>query len=135
MKVVKQYQLPYSYQTVFDAWVSEEMVVAPVTRIASTPEVGGQYILYVGAGDDQQAMVGEFKEITGGQRIVYTWNWQGSPETTLVSVEFSESNQGTKIELIHDGFESEESRALHDQGWDSYVTGLSKLLEKQEDQL
>ena len=132
MKIIKQYQLPYSRQAVYDAWVAEDKVVDPVSRIVSSPQEGGQYTLYVGEGDQQQIMNGTFKQVIPGQRLTYSWNWQGSPEETLVNVAFKDSNSGSVIDLIHEGFQFEESQSIHDQGWDSYVNGLSKLLEEQD---
>ena len=131
MKILKTYRMLQPKSEVFEAWVSESSVIAPVTSIKSDPKVGGKYILYVGEGEQQHQMTGVFKQFVRGEKLEYSWNWQGTDEVTTVTVDFQESADGsTLVTLSHQGFQSEESKSIHDQGWDSYVSGLSKLLDE-----
>ena len=118
---------------VFEAWVSEGSVVPPVTSIESDPKVGGKYILYVGDGEQQHQMIGVFKQLVWGDKLEYSWNWQGTDEVTTVTVDFQKSDDGsTLVTLSHQGFQTEESKSIHDQGWDSYLSGLSKLIDEKD---
>ena len=128
MKINKHYLLPFSKEKVYNAWISEQSVVDPVFKIESQPEVGGHYILHTAMGDSELIMNGKFIEVLPNERLTYSWNWQGSPETTTVEVRFSDQDEGAKLELEHRGFQSEESLNMHDQGWDSYLKGLTQIL-------
>ena len=59
---------------------------------------------------------------------MYTWEWDKNGEVTQIAVDFNETGDGTEIVLEHSGFQSEESKAMHDTGWDSYVAGLVEFL-------
>ena len=129
MKINKQYQVKTEKTILFNAWISEEMAVPPIVKIEVEPRISGLFILHAQAGDDIVLMKGEFLEIVPYERLKYTWNWLGNPEITIVTVSFKETPTGTDIQLTHEGFETLESKELHDQGWDTYIKELSKMLE------
>ena len=65
--------------------------------------------------------------------LLYSWHWQGSDETTLVNVEFSSEQGGgggSKVHIVHTGFTSEESREMHDSGWDHYFKSLEEKIKE-----
>ena len=131
MVIHKEYQLPFPREDVFEAWVSEDAVVAPITRIESNPIEGGEYRLYSESPTGNSEMVGEFQEVIENEKLQYTWHWEESNETTLITVTFAEGEDGpdsTEVVIEHANFESEDSAELHDTGWDSYVEGLTLYL-------
>ncbi len=128
MKIDKQYRTKIEPLKLFGAWVSEDMVIEPATKIESKPEVGGHYRLYAAAPPNEFVMHGEFKEVDWGKKLVYSWHWQGTDETTLITVEFEESETGTIVNLSHEGFLTQESLDNHNNGWDSYFKGLEARL-------
>ena len=68
-------------------------------------------------------------QVVPDHHLIYTWRWNDDDEVTTIDVEFSANAAGCKIDLKHLGFASEQSRALHDSGWDSYIKGLQEFME------
>ena len=86
---------------------------------------GGRYELLLEPGS--MRLVGEFREVTPPQRLVYTWRWvEGVPDTreSLVTIEFREAGTGTEVVLVHDSFVGPGPVEMYDEGWRS---GLDKL--------
>jgi uncharacterized protein YndB with AHSA1/START domain len=80
---------------------------------------GGSYRIGM-TGEDGQAhiAVGQFREIDEPYRLVYSWRWEGGEgQDTLVTVLFSELGAQTEVELIHTGFDSDDTTQHHSQGW------------------
>lgn len=86
---------------------------------------GGRYELLLEPGS--MRLVGEFREVTPPQRLVYTWRWvEGVPDTreSLVTIEFREAGAGTQVVLVHNNFVGPGPVEMYDEGWRS---GLDKL--------
>jgi uncharacterized protein YndB with AHSA1/START domain len=86
---------------------------------------GGRYELLLEPGS--MRLVGEFREVTPPQRLVYTWRWvDGVPDTreSLVTIEFRQAGTGTEVVLVHDSFVGPGPVEMYDEGWRS---GLDKL--------
>jgi uncharacterized protein YndB with AHSA1/START domain len=86
---------------------------------------GGRYELLLEPGS--MRLVGEFREVTPPQRLVYTWRWvEGVPDTreSLVTIEFREAGARTEVVLVHDNFVGPGPVEMYDEGWRS---GLDKL--------
>jgi uncharacterized protein YndB with AHSA1/START domain len=86
---------------------------------------GGRYEFLLEPGS--MRLVGEFREVTPPQRLVYTWRWvEGVPDTreSLVTIEFREAGTGTEVVLVHDSFVGPGPVEMYDEGWRS---GLDKL--------
>ena len=128
MEISKEYRLPFPRQTVFDAWVSSDTVIAPATSMDVLPEVGGHYRLLMEADEFTGRNEGTFSLVDSPSRVVYTWEWNGDGEVTEIDVTFAEDGSDTLITLQHRGFKSEESRNNHDSGWDSYIDGFTQFL-------
>ena len=109
LQIERLYEVPRD--RVFKAWSSSEAVSSwfgldpfglnPGTK--TTAEVdfreGGVYILNSGA----YTVRGVFKEILPNEKISFTWLWDHAQEVPemLVSIEFTPTNKGTKMTLIH----------------------------------
>lgn len=70
-------------------------------------------------------------------RLVYSWTIDKPPITTLVEIQLNTENNGTRLKLVHSGWEqlSEQDshvRDRHDQGW-TFLLGqqLKSLTENQ----
>ena len=116
---------------VYDAWLSEEMTIAPVFKIEVDPKVGGHFRLYAGSESQSFVMEGEFLELVPNQKIVYQWQWLGVEERTKVTVIFNPHQEGCTLELLHEGFKFEDSLERHSAGWQSYVPSLEQLIVNQ----
>jgi len=129
MKIVKDYHSSYLPETVYNAWISENMVFPPITRIEIQPKLNGNFLLYSGSGEDKGIMKGKILEIVPHHKIRYSWHWDGSNETTEVTVEFVKSENGSTIKLTHQGFLTKPSLERHASGWDFYVSSLEDRLD------
>ena len=128
MHIESVWILPFPPATVFAAWVSNDTVIPPATRMDIKPEAGGHYRLYA-AGDGFTAFnEGAFIAVEQNRHLRYSWHWEGDEETTEVDVLFSDHADGTELQLHHGMFLSEDSRSRHSDGWDSYVAGLGEYL-------
>jgi len=96
---------------------------------------GGAYRLGMHNPEADMTMVvaGEYREIDPPSRLVYTWSWEGpegdhAAETTLVAVDFITDGEGTRVEILHTGFLTDDSREQHDQGWAGVLANLERIL-------
>lgn len=124
MDIIKTYQLPYSIDEVYNAWVSSDTVIPPATAMDIIPEVGGHYRLIIESSELTSNNEGEFLIVEPKSHVRYTWEWNNDGEVTEIDVKFGSTNNGTQIVLTHTGFHNQSSRDMHSAGWESYIKGL-----------
>ena len=125
-----------SPDAVFDAWTSPEVLrrwwAAAPTWTSPGCEVdlrpGGRYVLRMedDATGDVHAVGGEFREISRPHRLVYTWCWEGSPDVSVVTVDFRADGAGTLLTLEHVELASAEAAARHRAGWIGTFDNLAR---------
>lgn len=125
MDFEKTYRIPFPPEAVYAAWVSEQTVIPPASRMEIRAEVGGVYELVM-PGD--VVMNGVFQEVEPHRRLRYSWQWSGDDEKTEVEVGFEVHAGGSSVTVAHRGFTSSASLATHSSGWDSYLAGLEDHL-------
>ncbi|WP_164726807.1 SRPBCC family protein [Shimia sediminis] len=128
MKIRKSYKIPAPVATVYAAWVSSQTVIPPAIRMNVEPRVGGRYQLFMTPENNTADCEGTFSEVRPEQRLRYSWRWNGADEETWIMVCFHPDGEDTRLDILHEGFTSQESLTNHDLGWDSYVSGLSAIL-------
>ena len=128
MDIEKSYELPFPPERVYAAWVSSETVIPPATSMDIDPRVGGHYRLIMETPDFSSSNEGEFLAVRPGEHVRYTWEWNKDGEVTEIEVTFSATESGTRIDLVHTGFSTDESASTHDSGWDSYIAGFTGFL-------
>ena len=121
----KSYTLPFPVGRVYSAWISNDTVIPPASRMEIEAKIGGVYRLIMPDGSKAE---GSFSEIVPNERLRYSWRWAGSGESTEVDVRFSENSSGTGVRVEHRGFQSESSIRDHSSGWDGYMAGLESYL-------
>jgi uncharacterized protein YndB with AHSA1/START domain len=123
---------------VFEAWTDPAIMrewFAPgevqVAEARSDPRVGGAYLIRMQTPDGEHPTVsGEFREVIRDRRLVFTWQWQGSEEETLVTVGFEALPGGrTQLTLTHERFAQEEARDKHEHGWGGCLAKLGARFE------
>lgn len=79
---------------------------------------------------DERYCWGEVTEVRAEQRLVYTFahKWLGDHETR-VEWTLNAVDSGTRLELVHDGFQGGpvdafEAMCDHDKGWDEHFAAL-----------
>jgi uncharacterized protein YndB with AHSA1/START domain len=89
-------------------------------------EVGGNFrIASESAG---MAVSGEYLEVEEPHRLVFTWRWDGEDAETLVTVTFAPAGSETRLEVLHERFETVEECASHEQGWNDCLDRLPSHL-------
>ena len=135
--VTRRFKAPV--QRVFAAWTEPEKMkrwFAPgdMTVPAAEADVreGGRYRVQMSeGGSDCEFHVtgGVYRELVPNQRLVFTWQWEGSDQETLVTVEFRPLPDGeTELTLIHEGFDNGETRDKHEQDWNGCLANLADYL-------
>ena len=115
--------------------VPEKMVQWHGSEAQLDPRPGGIWRV---KHDNGAILAGEFKEVDRPRRIVFTWGFESPPPALVtdsagegatgpgssrVEVSFFADGEGTRIELRHTGFASEEPVAL---GWELFLRGLAE---------
>ena len=54
---------------------------------------------------------GIYRVVDPPNKLVYTWQWEGDPAETQVTLEFLSRGTGTELVLTHEGFADGDSRA------------------------
>ncbi len=79
--------------------------------------------------DNKLIISGEYLEVKEKEKLEYTWNWE-LPEDAVrnasykLTVNFAATDNGSKIHVLQENFQDEETMLPHQQGWEK---GLSEL--------
>ncbi len=138
LQVVVERTILASRQRVFQAWTDPllmEKWFAPVPMqpvgIEAHVAVGGSYRIGMRSEDGTIYYVsGRYIEIVPPQRLVFTWAWLTDPPGvhSLVTVEFFEQGDSTRIVLTHERLPDAATRASHRHGWESCLERLEQYL-------
>ena|SRR4028119_1093431 len=94
------------------------------------------YQFQADGGDNTFIISGAYKEVAPPDRLVYTWNWQlpnqpvGDGEH-LLTVQFSDEGEGSRIAVTQENFGTEEAIHPHRKGWDEALESLRAYLVNQ----
>src|SRR5262245_18376507 len=132
-RVVVERVLPASPPEVYAAWTTPETLrlfmwpgdmTAPV--VEADVRIGGSFRIVM-RGDRDVEHRGEYRVLEPGRRLVSTW---ASPVTgwqpTLVTIELSPHEDGTRLVLVHEGLATDDVRSGHRRGWTSIVEKLAR---------
>lgn len=126
-------------ERVFRAWTDPEKLAkwwGPESRSCPfaelDPRPGGRWRTCMRAEDGEESWVqGVYREVDPPARLVFTWAWENNgvpgPET-LVTIDFVDRGGETEMIFTHAGFETEEGRDLHNEGWTSSLVCLEQAL-------
>ncbi len=128
MTINTERRFRHSADAVFEAWVAEETLVAPVTKIEKDVRVGGQYKLFVEMENFTAIMTAEYLKIEPGRKLRYSWEWNDDGEETTVEVDFIPEAEGCVVRVTQGAFEKQESLDRHAFGWENYFDGLERQL-------
>jgi uncharacterized protein YndB with AHSA1/START domain len=128
---------------VFRAWTTPEQLKQwyrpsddwriPVSEVNLT--IGGKYRFGFSSPEGKTFYeVGEFREISPPERLVYTCRFEGDfdehQDQTLVVVEFDDLDDKTRIGVTHQGYLRAEDRDAHQRGWPDFLNQLKQFLEQ-----
>jgi uncharacterized protein YndB with AHSA1/START domain len=124
-------------EKVFNAWTNPEELKkwwhmadnwsTPIAEIDL--RVGGKYRLGMQdpTKDFPHVVGGTFQEVKSPQKLVYTWQWEGQDEKTLVTVEFQARGNSTEVILTHGEFSETKTMEEHTKGWHGCLDQLVKI--------
>ena len=97
--------------------------------------VGGEFRWdLTNAEGEEMTMLGEFRELQPGRKIVFTWQWQDDEDwadhVSVVTVNLSDCDGGTELSLTHEDLPNEKSRDGHGRGWNSALDKLENFVAK-----
>ena len=123
---------------VWRAWTQPEALTAwmapsdafSVRVLECDVRVGGRYRIVMRSPDGEDNDVsGVYREVATNRKLVFTWAWKSTPEReSLVTVELRAAGDGTELTLRHEGFADTEARDKHNQGWNSCLGRLERLM-------
>lgn len=123
-------------EAVFNAWLDPEMIAKFMTpgegmsviNASAEPRTGGRFDLTMVAGENEIPHGGVYQIIDPHSQIVFTWESPFSVDGSKVTLNLSEADGGTDIELVHVKFADEEARDNHNGGWTMILAALNKAL-------
>ena len=112
-------------------WCAPQGFTIPESRGDLRP--GGAWWCCMVAPDGiRHPLGGEYREVVPNERLVFTHCWEdenGNPgHETLVTVRFADEDEGTRVTLEQEGFDSPESREGHLGGWTQCLDRLEENL-------
>jgi uncharacterized protein YndB with AHSA1/START domain len=113
-------------------WAAAPGWETPVAEVDARP--GGRYrcAMKDPAAPAPDVVVGTYVEVVPPERLVYTWGWEGDPPeqagslASLVTVEFQPDGEGTRVRVVHTGFETDVVRDQHAHGWNGCLDNLQR---------
>jgi uncharacterized protein YndB with AHSA1/START domain len=128
--------LPATPEEVFAAWtdpasLKEWMCPGPVTSATASLDlrVGGRFQIVMHRENSDASHVGEYREISPPNRLVFTWQSDGTlQQETLVTIELLPRGKQTELVLVHELLPNEHSAAQHTIGWQNIVEKLAGVL-------
>ena len=130
----REFNLPVA--KLFAAWTDPEVLsrwFAPgdmtVPETIADLRIGGRYRIVMENAEKQRYIVGgKYLEISPEQRLVFTWQWEDSPNVTKVELIFERiDEQRSLLSLHHSEFVDQESCDKHRQGWNGCLANLTEL--------
>jgi uncharacterized protein YndB with AHSA1/START domain len=128
---------PAPVERVFKAWTDANQLgqwFAPsddyTTKATVDLRVGHEYRISIAhKGGNVHNVLGTYRVIDPPRKLVYTWRWEGGPETdTLVTVDFTPRGDSTEVTITHDQFLDVETRNKHNEGWSGCFNRLERFL-------
>lgn len=136
LRISRTYKAPR--EKVFAAWTEPQHLnrwFAPSDEFEVSADVdlrtGGKYRIAMKHSSGRvHTAIGEYREITPPEKLVYTWGWLEDEDLrdTLVTIEFRDLGASTEVVLTHELFPNADWRDKHNQGWSGCLGRLDKVL-------
>lgn len=137
-RVVVERILPAPPAEVFAAWLDRDTLRefigpgdASTAEVEIDARVGGRFRIIMRGDGPGVEHVGEYRVIEPPRRLVFTWQ---SPNTehrpTLVTIECTPHEDGTRLVLIHEQLPSDEAAQRHERGWAVRVEKLATVVRR-----
>jgi uncharacterized protein YndB with AHSA1/START domain len=124
--------------TVFAALTQPDLMIkwwspdsGPTVSVTADVRPGGRFsIIFRMANGQEHNPKGVYQEVIPDQKLVFTWEWPGSPEKeSRVTFRLVAKDGGTELTLTHEQLPDEEALISHESGWSGLLKRLEKHLE------
>ena len=134
LKVSRTIKAPI--ERVYNAWLDPTMLAKfmiagegmTVPKAETDAREGGRFSIIMAAGAQEMPHGGEYLKLDPYSTIKFSWESPFSVKGSTVTLQFSEVEDGTQVELVHVKFVDEESRDNHEVGWVAILTKLDTAL-------
>lgn len=130
--IIIEIESPASAHEAWTALTDPERVVEWLTDASRLGAVGAPYRLDFG---DDSVVEGSIQAVDPGRRFSYTWSWTDAAPTEQTLVTWSVEplpDGGSRITLVHDGWEEAgadaTTRGDHEGYWVGYIEDLEEIL-------
>jgi uncharacterized protein YndB with AHSA1/START domain len=98
----------------------------PTLRADADMRPGGRFsIVFRLLNGDEHNPTGVYREVIPDTKLVFTWEWPGSPDKeSLVTFLLKQVDGGTELTLTHERLPDEEARVSHELGWSGLLDKL-----------
>ena len=125
-----------SPEELFRAWTDPKILIqwmgpGPVKCKEATVDlkIGGSYRIHMVSDEGDHIATGEYLEIVTGEKLVFTWGWEGGEvKDTQVTVSLEKIGKKTKMGILHEKFATAEAAEKHTMGWNGCVVKLEQYL-------
>lgn len=142
LEICREFAAPI--QALFDAWTQAEVLAKwfgpesfTVLNAQTDLSVGGKYEISIQSPDNNIIKhFGEYVEIKVPNSLIFTWELkdqtctgsEGQYATTLVTLLFEQTTQGTLLTLTHEKLPDQAAFSGHQFGWQSSLEALNQHL-------
>jgi len=114
-KIARWYGPSDDYEVVVHAW---DLRVGGNYRVSLTHKDGAVHTVCC-----------TFREILEGEKISYTWSWEGQPPMdSLVTFQLREARGKTDLDFTHEGLSNADLRDKHEMGWTGSLERLARAV-------
>ncbi|WP_051664240.1 SRPBCC family protein [Dyadobacter crusticola] len=130
-------QFDTDVETLFKAWTEAEHLKQwwkpmgnQLVDVKNELKEGGSVEYNVGNAGLQ--ITGTYSEVVPNEKLVYSWIWnlndEGSENGYTLNITFSAEGEGSKLNVVQEGFKGEEFLKTHEDGWEKGLDSLSSYL-------
>lgn len=138
LQVVVERTIRARRERVFQAWIDPLLMAKWFSPVPMTPVgveahgvIGGHYRIGIRDVDGTVHFVGgKYMEILPPERLVFTWAWEDQPpgKDSLVTIEFFELDDSTRVVLRHEQLPVSPGPESHRRGWEGCLVHLDQII-------
>ena len=108
-------------------WMRPSQATFALTDATADVRPGGAWRFAMANDEGTWVSLGEYVEVLPIDKLVFTWQWEGGDENSLVTVTFSDDGDGTRVSLFQSRFADQPSADRHAEGWTGCLTTLAEI--------
>lgn len=125
---------------VYQAWTDPVMMAhwfgpqnIACRHVAADLVIGGAFRIHMASEKGDHIAFGQYRQIVPNQRLQFTWQWEHyAMPLSVVTVEFADLGQTTRLTLTHENLPDAEDVAEHTHGWTSLLEKFAGWMEQKK---